>query len=427
MPDRAFSVQKEAPAPAVNSPAGTGIASGAIVPAGVAVIASAFGFWPFADSKIWQLLNVPNLCCGIGLASAAVLSRTKKGRGMVLSYMPHVSILAYLTINVLSVSFADSLSRPLNYTIKLVLVFTGGLFLFQKALSKTKILNFFYILIVVAASLSISACIYTRLAVEPGQFGFHGNVFKYGTYIGILTPLACVYLLAGSKRQGPGAILIAAGGIFSAGSAGAVLSIFAGLLTGFVLSAEPSARTRIFVCFLLSAAILPLSNKVFDGAICRDFALKENDGVNLRQRYIEWQAEMNLLKRRGITGTGAGCVNDYRSSFYYRLPKLNTLKAFDQNGFLAVTAETGLLGLAAFVWILLHYGSVSFRNYLYLRRGENMQACAMATANTAAFVSALTANLFSSVHYNGVLIVFVLLLSLISSLDRIYGENTGED
>ena len=70
---------------------------------------------------------------------------------------------------------------------------------------------------------------------------------------------------------------------------------------------------------------------------------------------------------------------------------------------------------------------MSLKDILRLRAEKNPQACAMAVANTAAFVSALTANFFSSVHYNGILIVFVLLLSLISSVNRIYGENTGED
>jgi O-antigen ligase len=220
--------------------------------------------------------------------------------------------------------------------------------------------------------------------------------------------------------------LITAAGIFSAGSAGACLAIFAGLATALVFSKKPSIRVGIIICLLLSAAVLPLSNRVFDSAISSDFALKENDYINLRQRYIEWQAELNLLEKRGITGTGAGCVNDYRSNSYYRLPKLNTLKSFDQNGFLAVAAETGLLGLAAFIWILVHYGRMSFRNCLYLQAEKTPHTSAMATANTAAFVSALTANLFSSVHYNGILIVFVLLLCLISSVNRIYGENTGE-
>ncbi len=398
-----------------------------IVLAGVVVLTSALHFWPFEDKKIWQMLSAPNLCCGTALAAAAFLLISKKHRRNVITCIPQTSVLVYLTINIISISFADSLSRPLNYSLKLALAFAGGLFLFQKALSKPKVLSLFYTLIAIAASLSILGCLYMRLACDPKQFGFHGNAFKYGTYIGILVPLAGIYLLCGSKFQSFSGILITAAGVLSAGSAGACLAIFAGLITTLVLSKTPSTRAGVIICLLLSAAALPLSNRIFDNAISSDFALRENDGINLRQRYIEWQAEINLLGQRGITGTGAGCVNDYRSNFYYRLPKLNTLKAFDQNGFLAVAAETGLLGLSAFIWIIIHYGRMSLRDLLRLRAEKCPQACAMAVANTAALVSALTANFFSSVHYNGILIVFVLLLSLISSVNRIYGENTGED
>jgi len=398
-----------------------------IILAGLAVLASAFHFWPFERSKIWQMLNIPNLCCGIALFGAVILLIFKKSRSWIISYIPHISILAYLAINILSISFADNLSRPLNYTLKLGLVLIGGLFLFQKALSRSKVLNHFYTFIAITVSISILACIYTRLTFDPKHFGFHGNVFKYGTYIGILMPLVCMYLLAGSRSQIIMAILIAVAGIFSAGSAGAVISIIAGLLTGFILSQKSTIRIHILICILLAVSALLFSNKIFDNATGKDFALKEGDGVNLRQRYIEWQAEINLLEKRGILGTGAGCVNDYRSNFYYRLPKLNTLKAYDQNGFLAIGAETGLLGLAAFIWMLMHYGKMSFKNYINLRTVKNTQACAMAVSNTAGFISCLTANLFSSIHYNGTLIVFVILLSLVSSVDRIYGGNTGED
>ena len=426
MPDSSYKLNKNTISAAIST-AGKNKTSWATGLAGIAVISSAFAFWPFENNKIWQMLNIPNLCCGIALAITASLDISKKHHQNIKPIIPHLSILTYLTINILSISFADTLARPLNYTLKLALVFTGGLFLFQKAISKPKTLNLFYILIAIAASLSISACIYTRLACDPKQFGFHNNLFKYGTYIAILAPLAGIYLLSGSKLHSLSAILIITASLFSVASAGAILAIFAGLITALILSKKPSTRIAITICILLSAAIIPLSNTLFNNATNSDFALKETSDKNLKQRYIEWQAEINLLEKRGIIGTGPGCINDYRSNFYYRLPKLNTLKAFDQNGFLAIGAETGLLSLAAFFWILIHYSTMSLKNCIFLQTNKNPKAHAMATANTAALVSAMTANLFSSVHYNGVLIIFVLLISLISSVNRIYGENISED
>ncbi len=145
-----------------------------------------------------------------------------------------------------------------------------------------------------------------------------------------------------------------------------------------------------------------------------DISAAEKDGTNLRQRYIEWQAEINLLQKRTITGTAAGCINDHRSKFYYHLPKLNTLTAFDRNGWLLIAAETGILGLVCFCWSVIHYIRTAF--------GQIKRNKRCAGANLVGLVSICVANLFSSVLYNGVLIVFVLVTALVSSTNRIFEE-----
>ncbi len=123
-----------------------------------------------------------------------------------------------------------------------------------------------------------------------------------------------------------------------------------------------------------------------------------------------------------MTGTGAGCVNDYRSVFYYRMPKLNTIKSFDQNGYLAIAAETGIAGLVCFCWVLAHYGKQGFCSLKKRLNRQGSMAWRIALANMAGFSAACTANLFSSVHYNGVLIVFVLVLVLIERSERVFDE-----
>lgn len=394
-----------------------------LVLTGLVIIASVFHFWPLENNKMWQILNIPNLCCVIGLIIILIHLISDNGRSYVFSlFIPNICILSYLAINVFSISFADSALRPLNYVLKLLLVFCGGFFVFQKALSSPKSLKITYVFITIAVFISIIVCICTRLFYEQSQFGFHGNAFKYGTYIAILSPLCIIYLFSGSKYQSILGIFITLLAFFSIGSMGGILAIFASLIAGLFLIKRRFVRFNIVVCIILSIAVIFFSNKVFDQCIQKDFVLVEKDGTNLRQRYIEWQAEINLLAERGITGTGAGCINDYRSKFYYRLPKLNTLKAFDQNGFLAVAAETGLMGLITFCWIIFHFGRITFKDCQYLQSNSNSQAFRFAVANTASLISALVANIFSSVHYNGVLLIFVLLLCLILSLNKIYGE-----
>ena len=150
--------------------------------------------------------------------------------------------------------------------------------------------------------------------------------------------------------------------------------------------------------------------------------LSEKDGINLRQRYIEWQAQINLLENRTITGTAAGCINDYRSKFYYRLPKLNTLKVFDQNGWLAVGGETGIVGLVCLCWVVIHYGKLAFKQLIKSGKRDLSAANRFTKANLAGFISACIANTFSSVQYNAILIVFVLVIALISETNRIFGD-----
>jgi hypothetical protein len=153
-----------------------------------------------------------------------------------------------------------------------------------------------------------------------------------------------------------------------------------------------------------------------------DIRLAEQDYVNLKQRYIEWQAQVNLLEERAIVGTGAGCLNEYRSIYYRRLPKLNTLQAFDQNGWLTTAAESGILGLVFFCWLVLHYGSTALSQIRSTPLIKYGMARRFATVNLVGLLAGCTANLFSSIHYNGVLIVFVLVLTLTARTKQLLGE-----
>ena len=145
----------------------------------------------------------------------------------------------------------------------------------------------------------------------------------------------------------------------------------------------------------------------------------ENDGKNLRQRYIEWQAEMNMLEAYGVTGSGAGSINDYRSNYYHRLPKLNTLQPYDQNGWLTISAETGIMGLFCLIWIVYEHGRYMFHSRYVLP--FEMQR--MSSALLAALAASCVSNIFSSVYYNGVLIAFVAVLALSKSVFH----STGKD
>ena len=407
---------------ALGQPMSRWLQSVSIILAATAIIASAFHFWPFDDSKIWQMFNLSNLSVLIWILLLAALFLLKQNPVRIISLSPDLSVLAYLSINILSMAFASNLERTANYNIKLALILVGGYMLFSSAISNEKSLKRIYYLTTAAVILSLSCCLAAKLGFSSDKFGFHGNAYKYGTYIGTLAPLCGAYLFTSSKSWKIllGTLLVT-GAFVSSSSLGALAAISAGMLPAIIFIKKWSVRL-----FILSSIVLGIGLLLLDlnpaSSVLDDAKLSEKDGKNLRQRYIEWQAEINLLENRTITGTAAGCINDYRSNFYYRLPKLNTLKAFDQNGWLATAAETGILGLVCFCWIVVHYGKLAFIQVLKPGKKQPSPADRFAKANLAGFAAVCIANSFSSVHYNGILIVFVLIIALVSKTSHLYGD-----
>jgi hypothetical protein len=401
---------------AVSQRAGNPLPVCAGVLAGIAIVSSAFHFWPFDGSKAWQMLCPPNFAVSVWILVLIGYSLLKRNQRTSSSLLPHLSVFAYLIINVFSVAFASDPGRAITFTIKLALMLVGGYILFSSAISNTRSLKMLYNLMATAVIISIAYCLVVRFGLDSEEFGFHGSAYKYGTYVGILAPLCTAYFLTSPKSwKIPLGIIISAGALASSGTLGALAAISAGMLATTIMIARWSIRFCILGSVALGiGGLLIVSNVNPASHICDDLKLREKDDINLKQRYIEWQAEINLLEDRTIAGTAAGCINDYRSNFYYHLPKLNTLKAFDQNGWLATGAETGVLGLVCFCWIVLYYGRLALIQVIDSSRKESNVDHKFAVANFSGFIAACVANSFSSVHYNGILIVFVLVLALIS-------------
>ena len=378
------------------------IAPAAKILGAAAILFSAVHFWPWAESRIWQILNLSNLA--MMLWCPVLVFVTARNREYVRSILPHTSVWAYLVVVFLSAAFAPSAARGLSFSIKLTLTFVAGFTLFSAAIRDGRNLRRAYDIVFAAAAISVAACLVARFGFWSEKFGFHGNAYKYGTYLGMVVPVgACYYFFSESRARKLLGCALVISGLLSAGTVGAAAAITAGIGAALFMGGKNNVRLAAggsLVAGLILAVLVnaPLRN---------DMRLAESDSADLRQRYIEWQAEINLLEERAAVGSGAGSVNDYRSNFYYQLPKLNTLEAFDQNGWLATAAETGVLGLVCFCWIIVEYG----RQALGQLRGNVVSQ--LAVSNFAGVAGACVANMFSSIHYNGIAITFVLLLALI--------------
>jgi hypothetical protein len=347
----------------------------------------------------------------------------KSNRQWLKASLPSPGLMAYLLLSIASISFASDKGKAIAAAGKLALAYVGGFTLMGVAITSIRRLEILCTVGAVAAALAVLCCLGGRYLLH-GVWGFHGNAHKYGTYIGMVIPAATVFLLTSPRNVlRIFGWLLPAGGLLSAGSLGAMAAIPAGV--GAAILLVPRWRHRLAMLMATALAGLAVTcawaSPVL-GRVRQDLALYENDLVNLRQRYIEWQAELNLLDWRVGVGTGIGCLNSYRSSGYGRLPKLNTLEAFDQNGWLLIAAETGILALVFFVQGIVHYGQLGYRQIRVGHDESNTGRWRCATAALAGLVGASVANVFSSVHFNGNITVFVLLLAMIPAIANLPRE-----
>ena len=375
----------------------------------IAIIASAFHFWPLEEMSFWKLVNLTNLSILLGVV--IYVAFTYNNKDLKLSLLPPVSVWAYIAFHFLSIAYAETFSRPIIYSIKILLVFAGGYLFFMQAFQNKKMLAYVPRVIIAAVIISIGSAIYFQHVFRVSEGGFFGSRYKYGTYTGIMASFAVVYLLSGRRlRDYALAFIIILTFSLSVRSIGGALGVLVGLSVALFFSKDRYLRLSLLTGLLL-VVFLAIA---FNYSLRNDFKLIENDSHDLRQRYIEWQAEINMLEKYAISGSGGGSINDYRSNFYYLMPKLNTLQPFDQNGWLTVPAEIGVFGLLCFIWIFYDHVRPLLHSLSYISSEMRRINISLLAALSASCVC----NVFSSVHYNGVLIAYVLMLALSKSISH---------
>jgi len=383
---------------------------------GIAVVGSAFHFWPGEGSKIWQVFNFSNSAVFIWAIILALM--VFKDKKKVASSMPSICVWGYLVISMLSIAFAKDIGRSVSFNMKLTAIMIAGYSMVCFSGRSMPAIRRIYYFITAAVLISVGAGLVTKFWWPMNRLGFHGNIFKYGTYVGPMAVLCGAYWFDSngiSKKLFAGVLV--AGAVLSSATVGMVAAVVAGMMGAVFVIKNTTARLGIIAFVSLAVVLLVLLPAKNNGlSIKNDCKLTEADGGNVRQRYIEWQAELNMLEKRAGAGTAAGAINDYRSEFYYRLVKLNTLKAFDLNGWLACGAEIGIVGLMCLGWVFYCYGK---KSWAIVANGSD-EVRRLAGANLAALTAAAVANVFGCLMYNGIIIVFVLILAMTRSVEMLW-------
>ncbi len=375
----------------------------------IVAFASGLHFWPLEQRRMWQLAGPVNSALAVWWLLLAFDAATRRRWAPIRARLPHVSVIAYVAISALSIAVAPDRSRAVVYVGKLSVVCFGAYTLVLAATTSWRGATRVYGVLTASAFVCVGYCIVMRWGPGRSDWGFFANPLKYGTYIGMLVPLCATWLLCGRRRVGRllgGGLVVA--GLVTVGSLGGGLAIVVGMLSAAAGAGGTRRRSAILAVVVAAVVALPVLWARAPMAPLRDdVALREPDAKDVRQRYIEWQAFINMVEARPVTGVGAGCINEYRSAFYFRLPKRNTIAPFDQNGYLAVAAETGVFGLAALLWALAHFVGIAWRH--------GRAGAAHGVANLAGLAGACVANAFCSVQYNGLFVVFVIILALTTS------------
>lgn len=374
------------------------------------VLTAGLHLWPFDGHHALEVMAPTNLGILLWLPVAGAAFLTMRTRQFFILHLPGVGVWAFMAVALASVSFSPHVMQSATSVAKLALMYVGAYTLYRLACSGRNGAARLCLAALIAACIAMAACGMARLGGFEGV-GFFGNPHKYGTAVSILLTLGLVSQACQERPWGWVVVLVAVAGGLTFWTLGGLAGLLAGLGAG-AMATRKTARRRLVICLLAVVATTAMCwrTPVLSG-LRADVQVAEVNNRDIRQRYIEWQAELNMLEARPVTGTGLGCVNEYRSMFYGRLPKLNTLDTFDRNGWLLLAAETGVFGLIAFVWLVSRAGCAAWQ----AARGRANQGTMGATA-FAALIAGCVANVFSSFNYNGVLNVFVLTLALAHSV-----------
>jgi O-antigen ligase len=202
--------------------------------------------------------------------------------------------------------------------------------------------------------------------------------------MGIIALTAAALFMAERKPKRWLYFAVAVGGSFScimSRSRGGLLALFAGLL---VLSLFRNRKVFVIIAILGASYRLWLPVSVLqriDEAYVVDEAGRIEAADTAAQRLTIWRSGMAMIQDRPL-GVGLGAF-PYFSALYGTILEMRHPDKSAHNEFLRVAAELGVVGFAAFTWLLLRLALSSWRAY---RRGSEIGLSGVAFAGLGALI-----------------------------------------
>ncbi|HEV1997679.1 MAG TPA: O-antigen ligase family protein, partial [Candidatus Dormibacteraeota bacterium] len=196
-----------------------------------------------------------------------------------------------------------------------------------------------------------------RLVEEP-IYVLYNTPNATGLFLGPLVAIAAALVLYGDSRErGSGLLFLIVGGpaLALSFSRGAWL----GVLAAFILLAALNARRLVLLGGVAVASALALLVPAVRRRIAHEF--NPTDPFNsVNSRVAVWKATLQMLRHRPIFGGGLSGFHEAIAP-YKQVSGYSEQLLYPHNTFLTFWTETGLLGLVAFVWLLVDVARRCFR------------------------------------------------------------------
>jgi hypothetical protein len=211
-----------------------------------------------------------------------------------------------------------------------------------------------------------------RYSIRPVGTFWHTN--QLAMYLGMVLPVVASLLLAGSgvgRRAKMAAAAVTVVGLLTAAftlSRGTWLGLIisAALLSAFGLSKKTVPRAYVLAAPIGLAIMLLMLNLLTGSAVI--LRLTQSDAGSLQSRVPLMRGALTVFSDFPLLGSG---LNNYQ----YTIKTYDITGQFTETGFLPVVhnlflllaAETGFLGLVAFLWLLAALG---WRGLRFIRAGD---------------------------------------------------------
>lgn len=135
---------------------------------------------------------------------------------------------------------------------------------------------------------------------------------------------------------------------------------------------------------------------------------------NVKSRYLEMEASLDLLSEHTSLGIGLGNFQNNIGKYYNGFPKVNTAQPNEDSGYFIIASTSGILGLAAFLWIFL----AMLRECRVRYRGSTGPEKALYWGLLGSLIALLTENVFSYLLSSALLtpLIFLIYLSFKKSV-----------